>query len=269
MPEAEPEPRAAVEAPILALSGIPFTAQTQERAVDAMLAAARARRRMRAHFCNVHTFVESQSDPRLRQVYQTADMVTMDGMPIVWLARWRRYQDVERVSGPDLMLAVCDRGRDQRLKHYMLGGRSGVPEELRDRLARLYPGLEVVGVESPPFRPLTAAEDEAMVERINASGADVLWVGLGAPKQEFWAAEHAARLSAALILPVGAAFDFHSGRVRRAPPWMQHAGLEWLFRLAMEPRRLIGRYVSTNTRFIAIVAREEISRTRHTRRRRR
>jgi N-acetylglucosaminyldiphosphoundecaprenol N-acetyl-beta-D-mannosaminyltransferase len=231
------------------LHGVPFAAQTLPEAIDAMLGAATERRRLRAHFCNVHTLVESQADAALRGVYLSADMVTMDGMPIVWLARVRGHREAERVTGPDVMAAICDRGRALGLRHYFVGGQPGVPEALRDRLSAHYPGLQVVGLESPPFRQLTPAEDQALVDRINAAKPDVVWIGLGAPKQEYWAVEHAGRLEASLLLPVGAAFDFHSGRIRRAPTWMRHAGLEWLFRLAADPRRLWRRYAVTNTRF--------------------
>ena len=184
-------------------------------------------------------------------------MVAMDGVPLVWVARRRGAVAAERVCGPDVMLTVCDRGRELGLRHYFLGGRPGVPEALRDRLTERFPGLLVVGAESPPFRALSAEEDAALVDRINDAAPHVLWIGLGSPKQEFWAADHEGALQAPLLLPVGAAFDFHSGNLRRAPRWMQRVGLEWLFRVAMEPRRLAGRYLTTNARFAAGVLREE------------
>ncbi len=143
-----------------------------------------------------------------------------------------------------------------------MGGRQGVPEQLTASLGTRFPGLDVVGRESPPFRPLSSSEDEALVERINAAAPDVLWVGLGAPKQEYWAADHESRLNVPLILPVGAAFDFYSGRIRRAPDWMRRIGLEWLFRLATEPRRLWRRYLMTNGQFMLLVLKEEVTRRR-------
>jgi N-acetylglucosaminyldiphosphoundecaprenol N-acetyl-beta-D-mannosaminyltransferase len=158
------------------------------------------------------------------------------------------------------MLTLCDRGRTTGLRHYFLGGRPGTPELLAGALTRRFPGLITAGTESPPFRTASDAEDQATVDRINAAGPDVVWIGLGSPKQELWAADHAARLNARLILPVGAAFDFHSGRVRRAPAWMRRVGLEWLFRLAREPRRLFRRYIVSNARFVALLAREELRR---------
>jgi N-acetylglucosaminyldiphosphoundecaprenol N-acetyl-beta-D-mannosaminyltransferase len=158
------------------------------------------------------------------------------------------------------MLTLCDRGRERHLRHYFLGGLPGVPEQLALRLSDRFPGLLVAGTESPPFRQVSTDEDDALVRRINEADPDIVWVGLGSPKQELWAADHQDRLSAGLVLPVGAAFDFHSGRLRRAPRWMQQIGLEWFYRLAMEPRRLFRRYVVTNSKFVALVIREEFRR---------
>lgn len=243
----------------LRILDVEFTIQTFEAAITRLLEAASTETPTRMHFCNVHTLVEAAADPALREVYATAEIVAIDGMPIAWVARMRGARAAQRVSGPDVMLSLCDRGREIGLRHFFLGGREGVPEELAARLGSKYPGLNVAGLESPPFRPVTAEEDEALVERINAVSPDVLWVGLGAPKQEFWAADHATRLDVPLILPVGAAFDFHSGRVRRAPNWMQRVGLEWLFRLAAEPRRLWRRYLVTNARFVYLLLKDQIA----------
>jgi N-acetylglucosaminyldiphosphoundecaprenol N-acetyl-beta-D-mannosaminyltransferase len=244
------------------LLGVSLAAQTYPAAIATLLAAGTERRRLRAHFCNVHSLVDAQSNPALRAAFASADMVAMDGMPLVWVARRRGFRAAERVSGPDVMLSLCDRGREIGMRHYFLGGRPGVPELLRDRLTRLYPGLEVVGAESPPFRPLTSDEEKELVARVNAAAPHVLWIGLGTPKQELWAADHEAAFDAPLLLPVGAAFDFHSGRVRRAPRWMRRVGLEWLFRLASDPRRLWRRYAVTNMRFIVGVVQEELARRR-------
>jgi N-acetylglucosaminyldiphosphoundecaprenol N-acetyl-beta-D-mannosaminyltransferase len=154
------------------------------------------------------------------------------------------------------MLAVMDRGRALDAGHYLYGGAPGVADQLERRLSAKLPGLRVVGVWSPPFTPPTTDELEADLARIQAASPDFVWVGLGAPKQEQWVEEVRGRLRVAGILAVGAAFDFHSGSKRRAPTWMQHSGLEWLFRLASEPRRLRRRYGITNTRFVLLAARE-------------
>ena len=244
------------------LHGVPLAAQTYATAIDRLLAAAVDDQPFRGHFCTVHSFVESQSDSVLRAVFASAQMVAMDGMPLVWVAHRHGFRSAERVCGPDVMLSLLDRGRSIGLRHFLLGGQPGIPEQLRDRLTARFPGLDVVGVESPPFRQLTQDEDAALVERINATRPDVVWIGLGSPKQELWAAAHGDRLSAPLLLPVGAAFDFHSGRIRRAPLWMQRAGLEWMYRVGADPRRLWRRYVVTNSRFLAIILGDTLRRDR-------
>jgi N-acetylglucosaminyldiphosphoundecaprenol N-acetyl-beta-D-mannosaminyltransferase len=246
----------------LAVLGVRLTAQPYGDAIQRFLEAAVAGTRLRAHFCTVHSLVEAHGNASLREVFASAEMVAMDGMPLVWAARRRGTPEADRVCGPDVMLSLCDQGRSVGLRHFFLGGRAGVPEQLAAQLVARYPGLEVAGTESPPFRALSPDEDAALVERINTAAPHVLWIGLGSPKQEFWAAEYGPRLDAPLLLPVGAAFDFHSGRLRRAPRWMRRLGLEWLFRLAAEPRRLLRRYLVTNSRFIYLLAREEITRRR-------
>lgn len=221
--------------------------------VERLLDAARTKSKVRAHFCTVATLVLASEDDRLRTVLNSAEMVAADGMPVVWLARRQRH-DTERVCGPDVTLALADRGRAQGLRHYFYGAAPGVPERLAQELERRYPGIQIAGSHSPPFRPLTALEDDAIVRMINEARPDVVWVGLGSPKQEFWAADHQARLDAPVLLAVGAAFDFHSGAVKRAPRLMQRVGMEWLFRLASEPRRLWRRYTVTNLKFGWFVA---------------
>jgi N-acetylglucosaminyldiphosphoundecaprenol N-acetyl-beta-D-mannosaminyltransferase len=242
--------------------GAPLTAQRYDDAVSYLRTAAIDRRRTRAHFATVHSVVESTRNPALRQAFASAEMVCMDGVPLVWAARLRGEPNAQRVCGPDVMLTLCDQGRRDGLRHFLVGGRPGTPEALRSRLTARYPGLEVVGAVSPPFREMSDEEDAALVETINAARPDVLWVGLGSPKQDLWAAEHEHALDVPLILPVGAAFDFHSGGLRRAPRWMRRIGLEWLFRFAAEPRRLWRRYLTTNVRFVWLLARDELSRRR-------
>lgn len=189
----------------------------------------------------MHGVVESQSDPELRDIHNRAGMVVPDGMPMVWATHRVGLGWAERCYGPDLMLEMCRRAAEQGHRFYFYGGAEGTPERLRDALVARFPGLQVVGVHSPPFRPLTDEEDEAIVAEINASGADIVWVGLSTPKQERWMAAHQGRLHATAV-GVGAAFDFHAGNVSQAPAWMQRAGLEWAYRLIQEPRRLFVRY---------------------------
>jgi N-acetylglucosaminyldiphosphoundecaprenol N-acetyl-beta-D-mannosaminyltransferase len=246
---------------VVPVLGVPLSAQHYDAAVAELLARATGSTR-RVHFGTVHSIVEAQSNTALKAAFDSADVIATDGIPLVWVVRRRGARHAERVCGPDVMLSLCDRGRAIGLRHYFLGGNPGVPEQLAARLTERFPGLQVAGTESPPFRPLSLEEDAALVERINAAEPHVVWVGLGSPKQELWAADHQDRLATGLILPVGAAFDFHSGRVRRAPRWMQRLGLEWLFRLAMDPRRLFRRYVVTNSRFVLLVLKEELARRR-------
>lgn len=203
----------------------------------------------------VHGVMESQRDPDLRAIHNRAGMVVPDGMPLVWIARRRGHRFVDRVYGPDLMLASCAASERTGHRHFLYGGAEGVPELLRDRLVERFPFLQVVGTLSPPFRPLTEAEDEDVVRRIHDSGADLVWVGLSTPKQERWMAAHVGRLRA-VQLGVGAAFDFHAGLKTQAPPWMQRAGLEWLYRLLSEPRRLGPRYLRNNPAFLWRLAME-------------
>jgi N-acetylglucosaminyldiphosphoundecaprenol N-acetyl-beta-D-mannosaminyltransferase len=198
----------------------------------------------------IHGVMESHRDERLRAIHNRAGMVTPDGMPLVWLTKLQGHAPVERVYGPDLMLDVCARSVGRGYRHFFYGGAEGVAEKLIARLQARFPGLVVVGALCPPFRPLTPAEDAEVVERINTAGPDVVWVGLSTPKQEQWMWEHRTRLTAPVCIGVGAAFDFHAGLKRQAPRWMQRSGLEWLFRLGSEPRRLWRRYLRNNPLFV-------------------
>jgi N-acetylglucosaminyldiphosphoundecaprenol N-acetyl-beta-D-mannosaminyltransferase len=212
-----------------------------------------ARREHRyACFATVYGIMECRRDASLRRVYNAAGLVTPDGMPLVWLSHRAGFRFVQRVYGPDLMLELCALPGGLH-RHFLYGGAEGVPERLAARLTARFPELVVAGAYAPPFRPLSASEDVAVVDRINASGADIVWVGLGAPKQERWMAEHVERLAAPALLGVGAAFDFHAGLKLQAPRWLQRHGLEWLFRLATEPRRLAGRYLVNNPLFVLLV----------------
>ena len=240
--------------------GVRVSAQPFDEAIETLLSAAGGPSPFRAHFVNVHTLVEAQHDPALRQVFATADMIFTDGMPLVWVAQRRGAPAAQRVSGPDVMLSVCDRGRSLGLRHFFFGGQANVAQRLADALTARFPGLEIVGTYTPPLRALGELEDQTVIDEINRTRPDVLWIGLGAPKQEFWATNHGSRLDARVVLPVGAAFDFLSGRIRRAPRWMRRAGLEWIFRLAMDPRRLLRRYIVTNASFLFLIARDAIER---------
>ena len=181
-----------------------------------------------------------------------ANLATPDGMPVAWALRLLGHR-ADRVYGPDLMETICKRSADEGWRHYFYGGEPGVPEALASALRSRYSGLRVAGFESPPFRSLTTEEDVAMVKRLNDSGAQIVWIGLGSPKQDLWMAHHRAALTAPVLIAVGAAFDFLSGRMKQAPRWMQRSGLEWLFRLLTEPKRLWRRYLEYNPKFVLAV----------------
>jgi N-acetylglucosaminyldiphosphoundecaprenol N-acetyl-beta-D-mannosaminyltransferase len=198
----------------------------------------------------VHGVMESQDDPELRRIHRRAGLVAPDGMPLVWLSRWRGARSVERVYGPDLMLHSFARSEPAGWRHFLYGATPETLARLESNLRGRFPVAQIVGALSPPFRPLTEAEDEDVVRRIDAARADIVWVGLSTPKQERWMAAHVGRTSGPVLVGVGAAFDFHAGIKRQAPAWMQRAGLEWLFRLGTEPRRLAGRYLRNNPRFV-------------------
>jgi N-acetylglucosaminyldiphosphoundecaprenol N-acetyl-beta-D-mannosaminyltransferase len=206
----------------------------------------------RGYVClsNVHSVMEARRDETLLAVFNAAALAVPDGMPLVWVGRFRGRRDVRRVYGPDLTLQLCELAARRGYRCFFYGGGPGVAGRLAEALSRRFPGLRVVGAEAPPFRPLTGEEDEEAVRRMNAAAPDLVFVGLGCPKQERWMATHRERLHAAALLGVGAAFDFHTGRVPQAPRWMMRSGLEWLFRLAQEPRRLWRRYLFYNTLFV-------------------
>ncbi|MBL9216107.1 MAG: WecB/TagA/CpsF family glycosyltransferase [Opitutaceae bacterium] len=229
--------------------GVGVSALTLDQARDLVLAARGRRRRGYVCLGTSNGVGEARRDPSLRAIFNRSYLTTPDGMPLVWLGR-RAGRTVTRVYGPDLMLAVCDAGRAVGLTHYFYGGAPGVAGLLHQRLTARFPGLQVVGTFTPPYRPLSADEAAALRADVAARQPDVVWVGLGTPKQERFMAEFAPTLDAGLLLGVGAAFDFHTGRVPQAPRWMQRGGLEWLFRLGAEPRRLWRRYLVYNPLFV-------------------
>jgi N-acetylglucosaminyldiphosphoundecaprenol N-acetyl-beta-D-mannosaminyltransferase len=198
----------------------------------------------------VHGVMESQDNPELKAIHNAAGMVTPDGMPMVWANRLAGNAHVRRVYGPDLMLKVCGEGVARGYRHYFYGGGEGVADLLKQKLTEKFPGLQVVGTFCPPFRTMTDDEDRALVEQINATKADIVWVGLSTPKQENWMSAHLGKLDAPVMVGVGAAFDFHAGLKKQAPAFLQKIGMEWFFRLVTEPKRLWKRYLKNNPRFV-------------------
>ena len=202
----------------------------------------------------VHGVMESQDDESLRQIHNRSLLSTPDGMPLVWLGRFAGHKSMGRVYGPDLMEAVFEWSAKTGKTHYFFGGNPGVVEELKTRMEARHPGLRIVGTYTPPFRPLTAGEHSALAADLRACRPDFLWVGLSTPKQERFMASELDRLEARIFVGVGAAFDFHAGRVSQAPRWIQRSGFEWFYRLCKEPRRLWRRYLRNNPRFLWRIA---------------
>ncbi len=229
--------------------GVGVSALNLGQARDLIVGVRGALRRGYVCLGTAHGLTEARRDPDLRRIYNESWLTTPDGMPLVWLGP----PGVGRVYGPDLMLEVCGAGRSTGLRHYLCGGVPGVAAQLKARLEQRFPRIEIVGTFTPPFRELNAAETTALQRDIAATRPDVVWVGLSSPKQEKFMDRHWRTLDAGVMIGVGAAFDFHSGRVRQAPRWIQRSGFEWLFRLCTEPRRLGPRYLKTNPLFVARV----------------
>lgn len=238
--------------------GARIDALSWDAAQERLLAWAHARESRCVTICNVHVVVTASQDLAYQQVINAADMATPDGAPVAWMLRRQGFAGQPRISGPDLMWALCERCAAEDVPVFFHGSTEATLALLEARLRAAFPALRMT-LESPPFRALSDAEDAAAVARINASGAGIVFVGLGCPKQERWMAAHRGRIGAVMI-GVGAAFDFHAGVVQRAPRWMRDNGLEWLHRLASEPGRLWKRYLVTNSLFILGAARQLLRR---------
>jgi N-acetylglucosaminyldiphosphoundecaprenol N-acetyl-beta-D-mannosaminyltransferase len=237
--------------------GVPVSAVDYDGVMDWMDGTVAARGRGYICVAATHTVMVAQEDAAAMQAVRGASLVVPDGQPLVWALRALGRPLPDRVYGPDLMLKHCERAAANATRIFLYGGRNqGALVQLTLNLRRQYPGLRVVGGCSPPFRDLDDDELDAIAQEINRTGADVVWVGIGVPKQEKWMAAMRDRLDAPVLVGVGAAFDFHAGLVPQAPSWMQSAGLEWAFRLAQEPRRLWRRYLRYNPRFVAGFARQ-------------
>jgi len=225
-----------------------------QSALAAVARAVCARRKGYICVTGVHGVMEAQADPAFRKILNEAFLCTPDGMPMVWAGKLRGYSTMSRVYGPDLMLEVCAWCEKNPCRHFFYGGAPGVAEALRDKLTGRFPCLQVAGCITPPFRTLDAKEKQQLRETVHAARPDILWVGLSTPKQEKFMAEFLPDLDVTLMIGVGAAFDFLSGRVKQAPRWMQRSGLEWTYRLCQEPRRLARRYFRNNPLFAAKIA---------------
>jgi len=219
-------------------------------AVDRIAGWAKLRQSRLVVICNVHSVVSAMRNLHFAAIIERADLVTPDGWPIAWRLRRNGHKSQERIDGPGLMLLCCERAAAEGIPIFLMGSTPPTLARLQERLLKDYPGLQIAGAVSPPFFDNPEMRQEsAMVEQIRRSGAGILFVGLGCPKQEHWMSRNAASLGM-VMLGVGAAFDFHAGIIRRAPTWMRSRGLEWLHRLAQDPRRLWRRYLLTNSRFL-------------------
>ena len=219
------------------------------------------RERRHGHYIAVtgmHGITEAQHDANFKRILNSADLVVPDGMPLVWLGRLRGISMRRRVYGPELMMTFCQETASKGYRHFFFGGTPGLPAKLSESLRRRIPTLQVAGMCSPPFGQVTSEEDKATVAMINATNADVIWVGLSEIKQDAWMYEHRRRLNAPVLVGIGAAFDFLAGTKRQAPAWMRDNGLEWLFRLLQEPRRLWRRYLVYGTEFLILVLLEQL-----------
>jgi len=228
--------------------GVGISVLNLRTALDAIAEAVCARRKGYICVRDAHGVMLAQKDAAFRRILNEAFLCTPDGMPMVWMGKLRGHREMSRVYGPDLMLEVCAWSETNPCRHFFFGGVPGVAKLLAEKMKTKFPKLEIVGCYTPPFRPLNAEEEKELQEIIRAAQPDILWVGLSTPKEKFMA-EFLPELDVTLMIGVGAAFDFHAGRVRQAPRWMQRSGLEWLFRLVCEPRRLGKRYLKNNPLF--------------------
>jgi N-acetylglucosaminyldiphosphoundecaprenol N-acetyl-beta-D-mannosaminyltransferase len=245
--------------------GVPISVVDYDGAIEVMDALVETRDRGYVCAAPVHALMVAQEDPEMRAALRDSTIVVPDGMPLVWASNLLGEELTDRVYGPELMLRYSDRCTERGYRVWLYGGRDqGSLVQLALSMRRRHPGIKIVGGYSPPFRPLTAEEEDGIVEQINDARPDVLWVGIGVPKQEKWMAHMRDRLEVPVMCGVGAAFDFHAGRISMAPTWMQDRGLEWIYRIAQEPRRLLPRYLYTNPRFVVAFARQYLAQKRST-----
>ncbi len=235
--------------------GVRISVIDQQRAREILFDAVRGGRRGYVAVTGVHGVMEAQDDEEFRAILNSALLTTPDGMPMVWMGKLQGERSIARVYGPDLMLNLCDHSRAENFSHFFYGGAPGVADDLAQKLSERFPGLNIAGTFTPPFRPLNETELADLQQQVRAARPDFFWIGLSTPKQERFMAVHLQLLpETKIMIGAGAAFDLLTGRIRQAPPWMQRSGLEWLYRLIQEPRRLSRRYLINNPRFALRVA---------------
>lgn len=240
----------AVPPPRINILGVGVHALNLRSAVAVLQSAIESKTKGYVCVTGVHGVSEAQSDPSFRAILNQALLNTPDGMPLVWIGRWSRFQEMERVYGPDLLLEVCNVSQATGWRHFFYGGGPGVAETLAAVLQSKFPRLQIVGTHTPPFRPLTPSEFEEFQAQVAAARPDIIWVGLSTPKQERFMSSTLSDLDVPVMIGIGAAFDLIGGKVRQSPRWIQRSGFEWLYRLIQEPRRLWKRYLKNNPLFV-------------------
>jgi N-acetylglucosaminyldiphosphoundecaprenol N-acetyl-beta-D-mannosaminyltransferase len=238
--------------------GVGISALNMSRALAQLDAWIRSSDRQYVCICNVHSVMECRRSDDVRHVFNRAGMVTPDGMPLVWLLRRAGYRDAGRVYGPDLMLAAMETFNARGVRHYLHGGVTGVADQVATRMRERFPGIPIVGASTPAFGTVSELCNAGVAASINLARPDIVWVGMSSPKQDLWMSCMRPHLQAPVLIGVGAAFDFHAGRVKQAPRWMMRSGLEWLFRLTREPGRLWRRYLIDNPWFLFEITRQQL-----------
>lgn len=230
--------------------GVGVHALNMQSALESIQKAISERRKGYVCVTGVHGISEAQTDAGFKRILNNAFLCTPDGMPLVWVGWLKGRKEMDRVYGPDLMLSLLAVSEKWGYRHFFYGGGNGTVNTLKEQLQRRFPHLQICGVYEPPFRKLSDSELSDLQHQLEKAKPDVMWIGLSTPKQEKFMAEHLAKLNVTLMIGVGAAFDFHAGRTRQAPRWMQRSGLEWFFRFCTEPRRLWRRYLKNNPLFV-------------------
>jgi N-acetylglucosaminyldiphosphoundecaprenol N-acetyl-beta-D-mannosaminyltransferase len=238
------------ELPRVNILGVGVNAINMTQAVD--LVASAVSKKTKGYVCvtGVHGIMEAQRDPAFRTILNCSFLTTPDGMPTVWVGRLNAYSQMRRVYGPDFMLNVCSLSVERGYTHFLYGGVEGVADQLKSELTRKFPGLKIVGTQTPPFRPLNSSEKADLQTRISKLCPDFFWVGLSTPKQERFMAEYLPKLDTKVMVGVGAAFDIHTGRAQDSPDWVKNAGMQWFHRLLQDPSRLWKRYLINNPIFV-------------------
>ena len=234
--------------------GIQVDALDMTAAIARIASALAARRKGYICVAGVHGIMEAQRDPEVRKAYADALITVPDGMPTVWVGRWQGFKRMQRVAGPDLMLEIFRHGQFADYSHFLYGGKPGIAEELSIILSRRFPSARIVGTYTPPFRDLTRAEERSLISMIRSLKPSIIWVGISAPRQEMFMRRYLPLLDTTLMFGVGAAFDFHTGRIRDCSEWIKRAGLQWLHRLIQDPRHLMWRYLRNNPEFMWRIA---------------